>query len=266
MNDFVRRQEQDGVAVLTLSAPERRNALASEQDLRSIEEAVRWLDRDSRAGVAILTGEGSAFCAGGDLRELAARAGSAAGSSLDERLYYRRGIQSAMRSLFELELPLIAAVNGPAVGMGLDLMCLCDIRIASETAKFAESFIRVGLAPGDGGAWLLQRAIGFARAAELTFTGESISAAKALEWGLVSRVVAPEQLMSEAHQIARSIAAQPRETLRIVKRLMREAQQQSFAGALELAAASQALVQSGQDHRGRVAKMVENMEQRGPRR
>src|ERR1700751_5067637 len=97
------------------------------------------------------------------------------------------------RALYELEIPLVAAVNGPAIGLGCDIACLADVRIASQGARFGVTFLKVGLIPGDGGAWLLQRVIGFSRAAELLFTGDVIDAATALEWGLVSRVVAPER-------------------------------------------------------------------------
>ena len=111
-------------------------------------------------------------------------------------------------ALFNLEVPVIAAVNGAAIGAGLDLACMCDIRIASELAKFAESFVKLGIIPGDGGAWLLPRIIGLSRAAELTFTGQMIDAQQALEWNLVSRIVPHDALLATAQGLARSIAAQ----------------------------------------------------------
>ena len=120
---------------------------------------------------------------------------------------YQGGIQRIPLALHQLEVPTIAAVNGPAIGAGCDLACMCDIRIASDQAKFAESFVKLGIIPGDGGAWLLQRAIGYQRAAELTFTGDAIDAQAALAMGLVTRVVAPEALMPSARELAARIAA-----------------------------------------------------------
>jgi len=122
-------------------------------------------------------------------------------------------------ALHHLEVPVIAAINGPAIGAGLDLACMCDIRIASETAVFAESFVKLGIIPGDGGAWFLQRIVGLSKAAEMTFTGEPISAADALACGLVSRVVPAAELMDAAFVLAGQIAANPGHQLRMAKRL-----------------------------------------------
>jgi enoyl-CoA hydratase/carnithine racemase len=143
--------------------------------------------------------------------------------------------------VYNLDVPLIAAVNGYAIGAGCDLACMCDIRIASETARFAESFIKVGLVPGDGGAWLLPRVVGMSKAAEMSFTGEMLDAAAALSCGLVSRVVAPEALLDEAMALARRIAANPGPTLRLTKRLLREGQTTRLDSLLELSAAYQAI-------------------------
>ena len=110
---------------------------------------------------------------------------------------YRNGIQRLPKALYNLDVPVIAAVNGPAVGAGLDLSCMCDMRIASEKATFAESFVKVGIVPGDGGAWLLPRVVGMSKASEMAFTGDALDAQEALACGLVSRVVPHERLMEE---------------------------------------------------------------------
>jgi enoyl-CoA hydratase/carnithine racemase len=157
------------------------------------------------------------------------------------RTEYRQGIQKLTLAVYNLDVPLIAAVNGYAIGAGCDLACMCDIRIASETARFAESFIKVGLVPGDGGAWLLPRVVGMSKAAEMSFTGEMLDAAAALSCGLVSRVVAPEALLDEAMALARRIAANPGPTLRLTKRLLREGQTTRLDSLLELSAAYQAI-------------------------
>ncbi|MFN4135154.1 MAG: enoyl-CoA hydratase-related protein, partial [Novosphingobium sp.] len=170
---------------------------------------------------------------------------------------YRTGIQLIPAALYELEVPVIAAVNGPAIGAGLDLACMADIRIASDKALFAESFVKLGLVPGDGGAWLLPRVIGMARASLMTLTGDTIDAAKALEYGLVSEVVAPDQVLARAVEIARAIAANPGHATRMAKRLLREGQDMKLGPLLELSAAYQALAHHTHDHHEAVSAFVE---------
>ena len=154
-------------------------------------------------------------------------------------------------------MPTIAAVNGPAIGAGLDLVTMCDIRIASERATFAESFVKVGIVPGDGGAWLLPRAVGMAAASEMAFTGEALSATQALEYRLVSRVVPHETLLDEAMAIARKIAANPAGVLRMTKRLLREGERSSLESLLELSASYQAHAHQTADHHEAVNAFIE---------
>src|SRR5262249_44883552 len=137
---------------------------------------------------------------------------------------YRGNIHRIARALQGLEIPLIAAVNGPAVGLGCDVTCMADIRIASDKARFGVTFLRLGLVPGDGGAWLLPRVIGMARASELLFTANLIDAATAAEWGLVNRVVPHESLIDEALALANRIAEQPPHALRMGKALLKHGQ------------------------------------------
>src|SRR5690606_25027266 len=115
-------------------------------------------------------------------------------------------------------------INGPAIGAGFDLACMCDIRIASDKALFAESFVKLGIVPGDGGAWFLPRIVGMSRAAEMTFTGDAIDALQAAQWGLLSQVVPPEQLLDACLALARRIVPNPPEAVRMSKRLLREGQ------------------------------------------
>jgi enoyl-CoA hydratase/carnithine racemase len=170
---------------------------------------------------------------------------------------YRLGIQKLALAVYNLEVPAIAAVNGPAIGAGCDLACMCDIRIAADTASFAESFIKVGIVPGDGGAWLLPRVVGPSRAAEMSFTGESIPAAEALACGLVSRVVPAAELMAEARKLAARIAANPGPTLRLTKKLMREGEHMRLESLLELSAGYQALAHKTWEHREAVTAFIE---------
>jgi enoyl-CoA hydratase/carnithine racemase len=204
----------------------------------------------------ILTGEGPVFSSGGNVKDMQ-RFFQQQISAEAIREEYRNGIQRLPRALYNLDVPVIAAVNGPAVGAGLDLACMCDIRIASEKATFAESFVRVGIVPGDGGAWLLPRAVGRAKAAEMAFTGEAIPAQEALDCGLVSRVVAPEALMETAMTIARKIAANPGGVLRMTKRLLREGEHASLDSLLEISASYQAIAHMEPDHHEAVRAFVE---------
>src|SRR5581483_10476352 len=196
----------------------------------------------------ILTGSGPSFSAGGDIKEMARQAGPNV-DTLAIRNDYRRGIQRLPPALFELEVPVIAAVNGHAIGAGLDLACTCDMRIASEEAKFAENFVKLGIIPGDGGAWLLPRVIGLSRAAEMSFTGNVIDASTALAWNLVSRVVPRENLLAAANELADQIAANAPHAVRMTKRLMREAIHSRLESILELSASFQALSHKTADHR-----------------
>jgi len=166
---------------------------------------------------------------------------------------YLGGIQRIPLALHALEVPTIAAVNGPAIGAGCDLACMCDIRIASEKARFAESFVKLGIVPGDGGAWLLQRAIGYQRAAELSFTGDTIDAQTALTIGLVAQVVAHAALMDAARALAARIAANSAPALRMAKRLLRQAQTARLDETLQLSAALQALAHHTPEHDAAVA-------------
>jgi 2-(1,2-epoxy-1,2-dihydrophenyl)acetyl-CoA isomerase len=241
--------EQSGhVVTLTLNRPEKRNALTGQKMFAAFEEAFERLNADLSVRVAILTGAGKAFCAGGDVKEMRDRAGMFGISPAEIQHNYRTGIQRIPLAFGRLDVPVIAAVNGPAIGAGCDLACMCDIRIAGTSAKFAESFVRLGIIPGDGGAWLLPRVVGMSRACELAFTGDTIDAAAALEFGLVSRVVPDERLLEEARALALRIAANPPQALRWTKRLIREGQHVRLDTMLDTAAVIQALAHHTEDH------------------
>ena len=248
MSDFVLYEQQGGVVTLTLNRPDERNALSTQAQWDEIVDACERVQADHSVRCVVLTGAGSAFCAGGNVKDMKQRTGIAAGTPFEIREGYRRGIQRIPLAFQALDVPTIAAVNGPAIGAGCDLATMCDIRIASERAKFAESFVKLGIIPGDGGAWLLQRVVGYAKAAELTFTGDTIDAATALQIGLVSKVVAADQLLPEAQALAARIAANPGPALRMAKRLMLEGRHQRLDTVLELSAALQALAHKTPEH------------------
>lgn len=259
MTDFVQYEQDGGVVTLTLNDPDARNALSTQAQWDAVVAACEQVRRDAVVRCVILTGAGTAFCAGGNVKDMKNRAGIAAGSPYDIRNGYRAGIQRIPLALYELDVPTIAAVNGPAIGAGCDLACMCDIRIASERAKFAESFVKLGIIPGDGGAWLLPRVVGLSKAAELTFTGDTISAAEALECRLVSKVVPAERLMDEARALAARIAANPGPALRMAKRLLREGQHVRLDTLLEMSAAFQALAHHTPEHGQAIDTFLEAM-------
>jgi enoyl-CoA hydratase/carnithine racemase len=256
MNAFLKYEQRDHVVTLTMSQPEQRNPLTGNTAVEEFLAAVERISADPGVRAVILTGEGAAFSAGGDIRKMQEQSfGDVNGMRIREE--YRRGIQRLPLALFNLEVPVIAAVNGAAVGAGLDLACMCDLRIASEKARFAESFVKMGIVPGDGGAWLLPRVIGLSRAAELSFTGRMIDAATALQWNLVSQVVPHEDLPAAANRLADEIAVNPPHATRMTKRLLREGMNMSLASLLDLSAAYQSLAHQTADHREAVSAFLE---------
>ncbi|MEX3645575.1 crotonase/enoyl-CoA hydratase family protein [Mycolicibacterium porcinum] len=242
------------VQVWTIDLPDVGNAITGTDVIEAFESGVDTANRDNMIRAVVLTGAGKIFSAGGNVKEMADRQGMFGLDAIDQRRAYIDGIQRIPRALGRLEVPLIAAVNGAAIGAGCDLAMMCDIRIASERASFAESFVQLGLIPGDGGTWFLPRAIGYARAAELTFTGERIDATTALEWGLVSRVVPHDALLSEARALADRIAVNPPHALRMAKRLLQESTTGTLESTLSMAAAMQPLAHHDTEHEQRISK------------
>ena len=241
------------VVTLTINRPETRNPLGEEGDGDLFAQAAARINADREVRCAILTGAGKAFSAGGNLKSMRERSGSFAGAAVHICERYRNGIHRLVKALWGVEVPLIAAINGPAIGLGNDVACLADMRIAAEGASFGATFLKVGLIPGDGGAWILPRTIGMARAAELFFTGDTIDAATALSWGLISKVVPADQLLVEARALADRICRQPPDVLRMTKKLMREGQGASFDTIMEMSAAMQSIAHLTSDHSEAVA-------------
>jgi enoyl-CoA hydratase/carnithine racemase len=248
------------VATLTINRPQARNILGEEGDGELFAAAAAKINADRELRCAILTGAGTAFSAGGNLKAMREKSGAFAGSPETIRESYKNNIHKIVRGLWNLDVPLIAAVNGPAIGLGNDVACLADIRIAADTAVFGASFLKIGLVPGDGGAWILPRIIGYARAAELFFSGETIDAATALQWGLVSRIVPPEVLMDKAQGLAAEICRQPPGVLRMTKRLMREALGANLETIMDMSAGFQALAHVSEDHAEALAAFFEKRE------
>jgi enoyl-CoA hydratase/carnithine racemase len=236
MSKFLSIEREGDIVTVRMNRPETRNALTDPGQMEEFADLCNDLRRDASVKVMILTGAGKAFCAGGNIKDMRDRAGI---------------------SSYELEIPIIAAVNGAAIGAGLDLACMCDIRLAAQSATFAESFVRLGIVPGDGGAWLLPRAIGLPRASLMAYTGDTIDAAKALDWGLVVQVTSDAELPGEAQGLARRIAANPAHALRLTKRLLREGQHVRLDTLLELSAGFQALAHHTEEHHDAVRAFLD---------
>jgi len=253
---------EDRVAVLTFQRDDVRNALTGTALVDDLLQAVTWADGEKGLSALIITGEGSAFSSGGNVKEMQERSGTFAGSAIEIHEQYRSGIQQVPLTLHKVEIPLIAAVNGPAIGAGFDLACMCDLRIASNRALVGETFVNLGIIPGDGGAWFLQRLVGYQRAAELTLTGRLLKAEEALQLGLFLEVVAPDELMTQARALAGRIAAKPPQAVRLTKRLMKLAQRSELPDFLETCAAFQAMAHHTADHQEAVSAFLEKREGR----
>jgi enoyl-CoA hydratase/carnithine racemase len=241
-------EQKGNIAILTLNRPDVRNTITEPEIIEEILDACRLVQEDEAISVMILTGAGSAFSAGGNVKDMYNKQGMFAGDPDQVRNNYRRGIQRIPLALQRLDVPTIAAVNGPAIGAGCDLTCMCDIRLAGDKARFGETFASVGLIPGDGGAFFLTRVIGYSKALELAFTCRVIDAAEALRLGLVSEVVPQERLLERALEIAAEIARQPSRILRLAKRLFSLTQGKSLEETLEISAAFQALCHHSPEH------------------
>lgn len=256
MNDAVIYEADGGIVTLTLNRPEKRNPISERDVVDGLVAALGRVQADATVRAVILTGAGSAFSSGGDLRAMEA--------ALDERTrdpsstiaYYVDGIQRIPLAFETLDVPVIAAVNGPAIGAGTDLACMCDLRIAAEEARFAESFVKIGIIPGDGGAWLLPRIVGWSKACEMALTGDILSAGEALACGLVSRVVPGTGLMDAARALAGRIAVNPPLAVRATKRLLREGRFARLDTMLQLSAAAQAVAHTTAEHREALAKAL----------
>lgn len=248
---------RDRIATVTLNDPDRRNPVTGNKMIEGLLAAFDSVHRNPEVSVMILTGAGPAFCAGGDIKAMARREDQFGLRPLDIAESYIAGIQRIPLALYNLDVPTIAAVNGPAVGAGCDLAMMCDMRIASDRAKFGEVFLNLGIIPGDAGSWFLIRRLGYQKAAELTFSARTIDAAEALAMEMVLEVIPHDDLMARARKKAAVIAGKPPRAVRTAKRLLRNAERMDLPDFLNTAAAFQALMHQTDDHHEALAAFME---------
>lgn len=240
------------IARLTLNRPQRLNALNDQMQVE-IADAVTNADADSSVRVLIITGAGRAFCAGGDLNQLGGSTngdgqGWTSGNADEVRRSFRLA-QDVILGVQRCEKPVIAMVNGVATGAGLDLACACDIRIGTPRSRFMSAYVRIGLFPGFGGAWLYPRTLGsLGRAAEMLFTGDFLEAEEAYRLGFLNRLVAEAELESTTIAMAERIAAGPPIAIRLSKLMLYKGLEFDLETALKMAAAGETITLTSQDH------------------
>ena len=252
MTDNLRFTVEGRVATVTLDRPERMNAFTFAM-IDAWVEAIAACRRDDEIRVLIVTGAGKAFCAGGDIREMKDR--------LDQPPERRKSelwerIQRVPLALEDFDKPVLVAVNGAATGAGMDLALMGDIRYAAASARFAETYVRVGLVPGAGGAHFLPRLVGTAKALELFWTGDFVDAAKALRIGLVNQVLPDEGLLPHVREVASRIAAGPALAIRLMKRAILQGMRNDLRGNLDLVSSHYAVVTASRDHREAVEAFI----------
>lgn len=257
MDELVLVKKSGPIAIVTLNNPALRNPISDIEMVDALVAALEDVDTDPDIRCAILAAAGKGFSSGGNLAKIGQPGELGGGAPVETPAEYKAGIQRIPLAFDKMQVPVIAAVQGAAVGAGCDLACLCDIRIAADNARFAESFVKLGLIPGDGGAWILPRIVGYSKACEMAFTGDPIDAAEALACGLVSKVVPEEELLDTARAIAERIATNPPHAVRMAKRLIRRGQHERLDEHLEAAAAYQALAHTTSDHKEAIAAFRE---------
>jgi 2-(1,2-epoxy-1,2-dihydrophenyl)acetyl-CoA isomerase len=237
-------EKRDGVLMITLNRPDKLNALTDAM-LRELQDAFGTAADDDATRCVLLTGAGKGFCPGQDLANAQELGG---GGAPDYGAHIRENYNPLILAMTRMPKPIVAAVNGVAAGAGMSLAMACDVRIASEKASFLQAFINIGLVPDSGSTWLLPRLIGRQRALDLMLSGRKVSAAEALEWGLVNQVVAPEQLMEEATKTAARYATAPTFAIGQLKHNLDCAETRSLEDTLAIEAASQAECGRTADH------------------
>lgn len=243
---------RDHIATILLNRPQRKNAF-------TLDMVERWADvlveagRDEDVRVIVVTGAGDAFCSGVDLADFKGEQRT----PLGEKEMLTQRVHRVALALEAIDKPVIAAVKGPAVGAGMDMALLCDLRFAGTSARFSEGYIKVGLIPGDGGCWLLPRAVGTSTALRLLWTGDFVGAEDALRIGLVDEVHEDDELLDAVQAYATRLAQRPPVAIRMIKRAVRQGARTDLPTALDLISSHMAVVTATEDSKEAFAAFQE---------
>jgi enoyl-CoA hydratase/carnithine racemase len=255
MSDEIVFTIEEGIATIRLNRPERMNAFTYPM-LEAWGDAIETCRSDPAVRVVVLTGTGKGFCSGGDVRAMRER--QAEGETAFERkaMVHER-IQRIGRLIDDFDKPYIVAINGAATGAGLDMALMADIRFAAESARLAETYIKMALVPGNGGTWYLPRLIGLPRALELLWTGDFIEAREAERIGLVNKVLPDDQLMAHTYAFAKRLVAAPALSLRLMKRAVYQGLRMDLRASMDMMSSHLGVIGSTEDHREAVAAFNE---------
>ncbi|MDQ0340833.1 2-(1,2-epoxy-1,2-dihydrophenyl)acetyl-CoA isomerase [Caldalkalibacillus uzonensis] len=252
MSALIHVHIEDHIQTITLNRPEKKNAFNS-QMIGEWVQALEDAQNNKDVHVVVVTGAGDVFCAGGDVGDMQ----EGKPTRLDAKNMLWEDIHRIPFTLQRMDKPVIAAINGPAVGAGLDMALMADIRTMADTAKVSEGYVKVGLVPGDGGAYFLPRLVGEARAYELLWTGRFVDAEEALQMGLVNHVFPRETFMEQTMDLARQIASGPQIAIRMIKRSVRQSMKTDLETALDLISSHMAIVTETEDHKEGVNAFLE---------
>lgn len=244
MTSTIINQIEDHVQIITLNRPEKKNAFNTEM-IEAWVESLEQAQQNDDVHVIVITGAGDAFCSGGDVKTM----NEGKDSPLDHKHRLWKFIHGVPLTLKKMDKPVIAAINGPAVGAGLDMALMADIRTMADTARVSEGYVKVGLVPGDGGAYYLPRLVGEAKALELLWTGNFIDAEDALRLGLVNQVYPREEFMERTLELAKQIAYGPQVAIRMTKRAVKQSLKMDLESSLDLISSHFAIIKETEDHK-----------------
>lgn len=240
--NYILSSVENYVGTITLNRPESRNAF----DYDMLDECARVLrayQDDPNVRVIVLTGAGESFCSGGNVKNMGRKT-----TVVERKSDLWNRMQVIPKTLAAIDKPVIAMINGDAVGGGMDIALMCDIRVASERARFSQAYVKLGLAPGDGGAFFLTRLIGLGRALEILLTGEFVDATRAAAIGMINHVVPHGELRTKTLEIAGTLASLPPLSVQTIKRLTYQSVQSDMIAALDLASSQATILATTDDH------------------
>ncbi len=232
---------------VTLNNPDQMNAITTNM-INSLTEVLTHADFDKNIRVVVITGKGKNFCAGGDIKAMEEKSGMFAGESNELRSRYQHGIQRIPQCIENLSVPVIAMVNGAAVGAGCDLSMMCDLRVGDNKTKFAETFTRMGLVPGDGGTFFLQRVVGYSKAMQMFLTSKSFEGKEALDFGLLNFLFEDSKMLEETEKLAETVAGLAPVAQRLTKKAMKVSYMHDLQTSLDMLASFQGISQRTSDH------------------